>query len=490
VADWLKKFTRDRRGNTVMVFALSLLAVLMAIGGAVDFSMFLRDKNNAQDALDAAAVAIAASDETDPSIVDKIAGRVFADNLAQGTSAAVATISFNPAEKTYELTATGTYKTFLLELAGFNSLPFTVASKTIKAADGTLEVALVLDNTFSMSVPLDGSQTKLQVLQTAAQNLTDTILTNANKPYVKIGIVPYAQYINVGMSHRYETWMSVGTDSVTTETKPLPGTCTTVSTKTSCTSGTKGTCTSYKDGVPIYSSCYIVQPVCTTVAITPVTTCTKDTTKTTTTVSKWYGCINNLMSKSALVMPDPTAPYIGRMEATSSCLSPIQPLTNDASALSTTIKGLTTSSSSAETYIPSGLIWGVNLLSPPVPFSEGAAYDSANKQPRKTIVLMTDGANTQYVNSKGETAPTTSANITPAQLAATYSDEQKVCAYAKVKNIEIYTIGFGVTDATALSNLQSCATDSAHYFDAKSSADLLAAFRTIAGKLTKVRITQ
>lgn len=478
---WFRQFARDCRGNTVMIFALSLLLLLLAIGGAIDFSMFLHDKNNAQDALDAAAVALAASDETDKDAVDKLAGRVFADNLAHGNTAGIATISFNGAEKTYQLTATGTYRPFLLQLAGYSALPFTVASNTIKAADGALEVALVLDNTYSMSVPLDGSQTKLQVLQKAAQNLTDTILTSANKPYVKIGIVPYAQYINVGQGHRYETWMSVAADSTTMTTKP--GTCQTISTKSVCTGGVKGTCTGYNDGVPYNYSCWTTPQVCKTVAITPYTSCSQD--KTTTTTKQWFGCINNLMSKGALVMPDPIAPYVGRVETSSVCLAPIQTLTNNSVTLSNTIKSMSVSLSSKETYIPSGLIWGVNLLSPPAPFSEGAAYDSANKQPRKTLVLMTDGANTAYSNSSGGVAV---ANAT--QLATTYSDEQKVCNYAKAKNIEIYTIGFGVDDATALSHLKSCATDSSHYFDAKSSADLIAAFQTIAGKLTKVRITQ
>jgi len=137
-----------------------------------------------------------------------------------------------------------------------------------------------------------------------------------------------------------------------------------------------------------------------------------------------------------------------------------------------------------ETYIPGGLIWGVNVLSPPAPFSEGAAYDSKNKQPRKAIVLMTDGANTQYSTSSGSVA---TANAS--QLATTYSDQKKVCDYAKGKKIEIYAIGFGVTDPTSLAALQYCATDTSHYFDAKSSADLIAAFKTIGGQLTKVRIT-
>lgn len=479
-------FTSDRRGSTLVTFALTAFVLLAAVGGAIDFSMFVLERSKVQDGLDQAALVAAISPSTDKDALQKLANSTFAQNIDNQTiNATIKDFKFDTDARTFQLTATGYYSPYLLHLVGLDSLPYTVNSKTVRAADGTLEVALVLDNTYSMSVPLDGTQTKLQVLQTASQNLVNTMLTSTNKDFVKVSIVPYAQYINVGMANRSQSWMSVAADNVTTKTTTTPAQCTTVSTKTTCTGGTQGTCTGYRDGVPYGYSCWLVAQTCTTVNITPVTTCTPEKTTTSTTTSKWFGCINNLMKSSALVMPDPTSPYVGRMESSSSCLAAIQPLTNDTTVLTATIKSLKTSTSSQETYIPGGLIWGVNVLSPPTPFTDGAAYDTANKTPRKTIVLMTDGANTAYSNSSGGVAL---ANAT--QLATTYADEGKVCAYAKTKNIEIYTIGFGVTDATALANLKSCATDAAHYFDAKSSADLIAAFQTIGGKLTRVRITQ
>lgn len=470
-----RTYASDTRGNTAIVFALCLVALLSAVAGAVDFSQLLWQKRQAQDALDEAALAVAISSTNDTDTQKAIAQTVFKQNVdAKKVNATIATMKFDSTARTFAMTANGTYQPYLLQLAGIATMPYTVSSSTIKAADGTLEVALVLDNTYSMSEVLDGSQTKIQVLKTAANALVSSVMTPANKNYVKLAIVPYADYVNVGTGNRNQGWMSVPADSTT------PKTCTTYTTSKSCTGGVLGTCTGNHDGVPYTYSCWTTPQTCTTVTVAPYTNCSGPYNY------KWFGCVYNQMSGGKLVMPDSSTPYGGISQTSQSCLNPIVPLTNDSKTITTAINGLIINIGGyqPETYIPGGLLWGVNVLSPPVPFSEGAAYDSKNKQPRKAIVLMTDGKNTLYSTSTGTIAK---ANAT--QIATTYSDQKKICDYAKAKNIEIYAIGFGVADATSLDALKYCATDASHYFDAKSSADLIAAFKTIGGQLTKVRIT-
>ncbi|CAL4868489.1 hypothetical protein MMA231_02771 [Asticcacaulis sp. MM231] len=478
---------KNNQGNTVIIFGLTFLIVMCAIGGAVDFSLVTVKKNATRDALDEAVLSAAISSLQNEKDLEALANKVFKTNIDEGKiDAELVSFKYDATTRAVSATATGAYNTFIIRLLNpnFDRLGYTVTSNSIRASDGTLEVALVLDNTWSMNEPLDGSQTKLAVLKTAAKSLIASIMTPANKDYVKVSVVPYAQHINVGTGNRGQTWMSVPNDTTTVSNNPAK--CTTISTKQVCTGGTWGTCTRYTDGIPETYGCWTKAQTCTTVAITPYESCTKATT--TTTTNKWYGCIYNQMvkvnSQYALVMPDPTTAYKGYIEQTSTCLVPIQPLTNDSSKITSVIDSLFVTKVTSNTYTPGGLIWGVNVLSPPAPFKEGAAYDTKNKIPRKTIVLMTDGANTGYTTNSGSVATGTTA-----QVAVTYADQKRVCDYARAKNIEIYTIGFGVKDATALSYLQSCATDNAHYFDAKSSADLIAAFKTIGGQLTKVRLT-
>ena len=474
--DFFKNLYRCVHGNAALLFGLSAFVIVFAVGMALDFSMLLTDKQAAQSALDDGVLAAASLTTQDATVLQKKTNDVFRQNLKIKSGSAVLTsFKYDDQARTLNATVQGTYKPFLVQLMGFTSLNYTVNADSIRAADGTLEVALVLDNTWSMSEALDGSQSKIQVLKTAAQGLVSTIMTPANKNYVKVAVVPYADYVNVGVANRSAGWLSIPAD------KSVTNQCTTTTTKSVCTGGVKGTCTTYTDGVPSTGSCWTTPQTCTTVPITPVTTCPNPTNY------KWYGCVNNVMSSSTLVMPDATSAYPGRSETSQNCLNPIQPLTNDSSKISSAINNLIINIGSYKpaTYIPGGLIWGVNVLSPPVPFQEGAAYDVANKTPRKTLILMTDGTNTRYAKSDGTLA---APNAT--QLTATYTAQTNICKYAKAKNIEIYTIGFGVNDTTALSNLQSCATDASHYFDAKSSADLIKAFQVIGGKLSKVRLVR
>ncbi len=480
IRDSLKRAWTDRRGNTAAVFALSLVALLTVVGGAIDFGQLYSERAKAQDALDEAALMASISLGEDSTVLQTTTSNNFDQAVASNhLTAKLTDFKYDTTTRNITAAAAGNYTPYLLQLAGFKTLTYNVTTTTTRSASGTLEVALVLDNTWSMSVPLDGTQTKIQVLKTAAQSLVSSVMTPDNKAYVKMAIVPYADYVNVGTGNRALSWLSVPADYSTTSAQ----TCTTISTKQTCTGGTYGTCSSQKDGVPYTYGCWLVAQTCTTVAVTPYQSCSGGST----TNYKWYGCVNNQIASSLLAMPDPVTPYVGTLATSQKCLNPIVPLTNESATVASGINGLVVNIGSyqPETYIPAGLVWGVNVLSPPAPFSEGATYDSNNKMPRKAIVLMTDGANTLYVKTDGTVG---TANAT--QLAKTYTDQQKVCDYAKAKKIEIYTIGFGVTDTTALGYLKSCASDTAHYFDAKSSADLIAAFKTIGGKLSIVRIAK
>jgi hypothetical protein len=101
-----------------------------------------------------------------------------------------------------------------------------------------------------------------------------------------------------------------------------------------------------------------------------------------------------------------------------------------------------------ETYIAPGLLWAWRLLAPPSgsgPFGDGAPYGSI----KKTIILMTDGANThspRYPDHEG--TDVVLANKLTAQ----------VCQNAKAQNIVIYTIAFEVTDQTIKDLLSQCSS--------------------------------
>lgn len=501
------RYWNNRRGNMALIFALSIVPLGIVAAGGVDLSRFYAAKTAAQTALDAAALAAGASQSTSQTALLATAKTVFNQNVT-GTSAyapcavppaavvpctQITNLAYNATLHQITVTASGPFTPMFPVFDMISSTQtFNVQTQTLMQTDGTLEIALVLDNTYSMSQALGGG-TRLSVLKTAALGLVSTVMTTANQGSVKIGVVPYGDYVDVGIANRGASWLNIPANYTTTTTTPQTCTTATSQTKQTCTGGTKTTCTSSTthDGVTTTttSSCTVGQ-TCTSTTTPlnpPVTTCTAA--KTTSTSYQWYGCVLPQWGGAGIAMPVPSTPYTAPALTTSSnCLTAITPLTTTASTVNSAINAMVDQVSSyyPNTYIPGGLLWGINILAPGGPLSQGAAYDPKNKQPRKVIVLMTDGFNTDYLTSSGFKG--VGGAGTEQQTA--YNDEQALCNYAKSKNIEIYTIGVGdQVGTTSESYLQSCATDLSHNFEATTDASLLADFQVIAAALQNLRLS-
>jgi hypothetical protein len=161
------------------------------------------------------------------------------------------------------------------------------------------------------------------------------------------------------------------------------------------------------------------------------------------------------------------------------CPASLIPLTDDKAALTTMIDNL---SASGWTYIPSGTMWAWSLLSPQAPFTEGVAYESLKDiNGTKALMIMTDGDNTRAPDY-----PTH--NSTSKALANDLTKE--VCQNIKAEKIVVYTVAFEVTDPTIKSILRDCATSPSHYFDAKDSKSLTAAFASIAASLRNISLSR
>ena len=127
------------------------------------------------------------------------------------------------------------------------------------------------------------------------------------------------------------------------------------------------------------------------------------------------------------------------------------------------------------TYIPAGLIWGLNMLSRTAPLDTAMAYDGKNQKPRKVVVLMTDGENTGA-----------SATWNPALDDRTLA----TCTAARNAGVTIYTVAY-MAPSNGISLLEKCAGSSSNAFQAENAAALTAAFAAIAVKISEraTRIT-
>ncbi len=83
-------------------------------------------------------------------------------------------------------------------------------SATVPIGDRAfLEIVLVLDNTGSMTDRLsDGVTTKMGALKVIATEFVETMLKHSNaRNQVRIGLVPFSHYVNIGLDNRYEYWV-------------------------------------------------------------------------------------------------------------------------------------------------------------------------------------------------------------------------------------------------------------------------------------------
>lgn len=127
--------------------------------------------------------------------------------------------------------------------------------------------------------------------------------------------------------------------------------------------------------------------------------------------------------------------------------------------------------------MPSGLTWGWRTLSNIAPFDEGKAMTTLQAEGgSKTLVLMSDGANSLVTANTGQHRKVNGSSVLQFGVDQRTKD---VCDNIKNAQIEIYTIAFDVNNSRTESLLQRCASSPAHAFVAENANELKDVFVTI-----------
>lgn len=492
---------RDRSGNFGIMMSLLSIPLLLAVGFSIDYSAALRARTHMQVLADGAALTLASSPEkTDIKLRAMAEDYVMANLNPMFDEISVDRVLLEGNDITVGLT--GKLPTSFMGLANIPTVDIGTSAVAERAVNGSVEVALVLDNTWSMDQSDPKGVKRIVALRNAATTLVNELFSNS-EARVRVAVVPYADYVNVGTSNRGASWLSIPADKVTV----TPGSCKEIPSETVCTKREPSyVCgTTVTDGIVTPRMC---SGACTKEEVRvyepPKQSCTADKTSTQT----WYGCVGSRFKESVrLADGDLSATYPGYIATSRQCPSPILPLTSNKNNILTSIAGMTQNVGSYKpaTYIPAGLIWGLNVLSPNAPFSEGEGYDpDNNRKPRKVLVLMTDGDNTLRYNATigkdskdgrhvGLERVTATGELTAngiLQLAKTNADTRAICANLKSpdRRIEVFSVALSVENAEARSILQDCASTSEHYYDASDADTLAAAFSGIAARLSQVRL--
>jgi Flp pilus assembly protein TadG len=469
----------DRSGNVGMMFALLVIPLTAAIGLAIDMGRIYHVGMATQGALDAAALAagrVAQIEKVDTLTKAYKAASAYFDQ-AKPSDVVTATIAFAPnsQQTEFKVTATSWVKTpFLSVLNLFNykgsddGAPsvckgnFYACSKIVTSAtaqiclncsdagggnsdDGTnLEIAMMLDITGSMQGD------KIVDLIAAAKDLIDIVVWDDQSQYTsRVALVPFAPAVNVG--DEFFTAITGKSDD------PDPD----------------------GDG-------YNYPPNCYNKSGNVKKSCSGDSDYK---VKRYARCVVERTGADAATDAAPTGagtwlpPANGPTTKTPSCTpdAKIVPLTKDRALLKSTIDGFKAEGSTAGQL---GTAFAWYLLSPnwnnvwPV---EGRPTPYGTPKVQKIAVLMTDGV---YNTLQGDMYGDNSWQATSALNQAV-----AICTGMKAKSITVYTVGFDLDSNNAKNMLKSCATSSDHYYDAANGDQLKAAFRDIALKISKLRLT-
>lgn len=326
-----RRFVPQDHGGLAVMAAFAAVPALIIAGGAIDLGIAYMARSQLVAAADAAALAGASAFYQDSR--EQVALDYFDANYPAaylGSSVASRAATFDDLTGDVTVTAAISVPTSLLTIANIPSIDFNT-SVNARASIGTVEVAMVLDNTGSM----DG--TKISTLRTAANDLVDILLPDNDlgaAEKVRIGLVPFTTTVRVDKP----SWFEAAT---TERQEELAG-----SLYNGCAHmrpGNKG----WNDHVPT------------------------------------NGEGNKLPYYDAEPNPDKAYDY--------GCNSKLKPLTNNRSALKTAIDAM---SAEGHTSITLGAAWGWRVLSPQWQGLWGEAdrpfaYDKNDHQ--KFLIILTDG---------------------------------------------------------------------------------------------------
>ena len=525
----LKRFGVARAGAITPAFAIiATFALMPAVAVSVDVARGMSGRNNLQDALDAAALAVAhlpanASQTT----ITATAQSWLNANMRDGNLGPV-TLTVTMGTQQVTLDAASSIKTTLGAVGSFGgmgSVPVS-AHSVVKWGLNHIELALVLDNTGSMA-----DDNKLSSLQSAASSLVDTLSASATQSgdpnALKIGVVPFSDTVSVGSQYQTAAWMTgtmpsaYGSDIFTTATNRFSLLSAMRTSWGGCVESrpmpydVQDTAPTSSNGATLFVPMFAPDEPDDTFYYNGQTYATYDNNYLTDSASG-----STWQSKQGNPAKYTSSPRSGTGSWSGQTIGPnygcgtasLQRLTTSISTVKTKLNQMV---ANGNTHIPLGMAWGWHVLSPNAPFADGAAYGTANTI--KIVVLVTDGQNTYStaINNKvcvsGSNAyycattdnsfysglgyvwqnrlSTDSGDYTnPA--AALDNRLSKICANMKAQNIVIYTVPVEVTDTGIKSLLQNCATSPDKYIDVASSSQLQAAFTNIAGSISAIRVAQ
>lgn len=510
----LRQLFVNTSGNVVIIFAFALLPMLLAMGAAIDYGHGNAVRVRIQAALDATGLMLAQSIGTMPvdDLLDQ-ADDFFAVNFIAEKGVAISPLDVEVVGETIMLSASAVIDTSLMALGGINKMYVGATTEVVRSED-SYEVVLVLDNTGSMA----GS--KIRALQDASELLINNLFGETeNHPLLEMGVVPFSHAVNVGTDNRDAAWMDTQArnplhrenfDDEFVDQKLTRfalfdrfrndswGGCVEARAYPLDVSDVDATGTNPKSlFVPYFA---------------PDEPGDDYSSRRGSHISGYSNSyLDDLVEKSdrrasETKRQEYTLKYTDRVKVEGNgsdhgpnygCTAkPILPLTNKKTQVKDAIDGM---QANGYTNITEGLMWGMRVISPGPPFTEGKAYGTDDHH--KIIVLLTDGENrypsTSTIN-KSEYGPygfmasgrLVNSNRSSMIEAKMNDRTEEACGVVKDKDILLFTITFQVSDSNTAKLMRNCATEPSMYYDSPNTGTLKTVFKSIATRISELRISK
>ncbi|WP_027062649.1 pilus assembly protein [Mesorhizobium loti] len=516
-------FWRSRSGNFALMMGLALPAILAAIGFATDVTTIMRAKVDLQSSLDAAT--LASSHLTDSEADRKAAfDRYFQVNVANHgeLSNAKVTLSVDKGLNYVKTKAVASADVALNFAFLFGANQHIEVDAGAVEATNNLEVVMVLDNTGSMA------GAKIQALRDATKALLDN-LDGAKSPNRKItaALVPFVTAVNVNGDEFDPAWIDMDGKSpnngVNFPLLPDGSRVNHMDLFRDLAEGTgwKGTgwkgCVEARPGSAGISDVSPDQADADTLFVPYLA---PDDPGDATAPSASYGNDAKVYNNSYLsddvedgtdkkgkdkIIAKYKNPKVKKINDKNgpltvgpnrACPTPVVPLTTDLDKLRTAASQMQEWNGSG-TNVSEGLSWGMRVLSPDPPYTDGAAWRAPNTT--KIVVLLTDGENVVFgAGNEPEQSDYTSygflssgrfgsSNQTDAARAVDRWTLD-VCQKLKAQQVQIYTITLQSDTAANRTLYGKCATDPTNYYAVNDPTKLPNVFQEIASKFTTLQL--
>jgi hypothetical protein len=463
---------------------------VLGVGVSVDLTHAYSVKSNLQSAVDAAALAVGANSPNATTVttqMNTVATDVVTANvsLRGGVTVTLPTppVVIDADGQSLTVTASAKVPTTFLQVAGISNLTVNAASTALRSVSG-LEVAVVLDNTASLSYVGTTGKSNFVQLQTAAKQLTTALFgsTTTSNPLLRVGVVPYTGAVNPNTAGTGKTNVATSMISSSVSTKGWNGNCL-VERYGTFSGSTYPVTSSYSGSSSVYSAV--------------------------------AADLDNPVATAGYLLP--------YLNSGTGCPTAVQPLINSLAPITAAITAMNDNGGSG-TVGSVGVAWGYRLLSPSGPFAAaGAETVNAWSTPKwkKVMVLMTDGVNeeTNAYNGFGEVSGSapgksgsgcskteqnyntgscesgTNYDIGVAGISLIDAQEEAVCDALRFNGVTIFSV-FVNSNSTAGPAISYCAGTqpgngaNSGYFFAVTNDTLVATFTAIGEQLTNLRLTK